>query len=155
MPNQYTKLAFTTMENGKRKPEYEVWRSIKKRCLLKTHPAFKNYGGRGITICDRWKDSFENFITDMGRRPSSNHQIERIDNNGNYEPPNCKWATVVEQINNRRNTVIIEHNGISKPLSYWAKEVNINVERLRVRLKEGWPFDRAISEPLKKINRYI
>lgn len=84
-----------------RSPEYICWTGMKQRCSNPDHDSYERYGGRGITVCDRWVDSFENFLADMGRKPSAAHSIDREDNDGNYEPGNCRWATGVEQQANR------------------------------------------------------
>lgn len=105
----YTKSCGCLMKNINIKhglyntPENKCWRGIKERCFNSKNPAFKNYGGRGITMCEKWVNSFEEFLKDMGKRPSSKYSIDRINNNGNYEPSNCKWSTVLEQNNNKRN----------------------------------------------------
>jgi len=90
-----------------RTPEYRAWASMKERCLNPRHRFYSYYGGRGITICERWMLSFEKFLSDMGSRPSSKHSLDRRDNNGNYEPENCRWATAKVQMHNRRLPLMI------------------------------------------------
>ena len=126
-------------------PEYQVWLSMKERCNNPKSRSYKSYGARGITVCDRWRYSFENFLEDVGKRPSDRHSIDRIDNNGDYEPANCRWATTKEQSNNKRQTVFITYKGTTKPRSIWAEELNIKPSTLRTRIKNGWDLDRAMK----------
>ncbi len=107
-------------------PEYTAWKNIKSRCYNSKHEHYKNYGGRGITVCDRWLSSFENFLADVGLRPSNNYTIERTNNNGNYEPDNCKWATRREQANNKRNSFQVTFNGQTKSISDWSDELGFS-----------------------------
>lgn len=115
-------------------PEYNTWVSMKKRCLNKTHKSYKNYGGRGISICSEWIDSFDNFIKDMGFRPSLKHSLDRIDNNSNYNILNCRWATKTEQCRNRRSNILIEYKGESKCLQEWANELGFSWQKLYYRI---------------------
>lgn len=93
---------YTTKHNMSLSPEYKAWGGAKHRCSNKNNRSFKNYGGRGVKVCDRWKNSFKFFIKDMGVRPSKSHSLDRINNNGDYEPSNCRWATTSQQALNKR-----------------------------------------------------
>jgi hypothetical protein len=113
-----------------------------------------NYGGRGIGVCERWHHSFVNFIADMGPKPTPTHTIERIDNDGNYEPSNCRWATRAEQNNNKRDNRIIEYNGQSLNVSQWATVTGLEESTIRHRLDSGWSIKRALTAALRK-NEHI
>lgn len=123
------------------------------RCHCETHRRYSDYGGRGISVCERWRESVVNFIIDMGRCPSSDHQLERKNNDGNYEPDNCLWATRKEQGRNKRNNVILTHDNRSQPMSAWAEEKNIPYSTLRQRIMvKLWPVDRALMTPVRVMN---
>ena len=98
--------------------EYSAWSSIKARCCNSQHRIFARYGGRGIIMCDRWIYSFWNFLTDMGKRPTNQHSVDRIDNNGNYCKENCRWVTQEENLLNTRNTIMVEFNCKKQPLQH-------------------------------------
>lgn len=131
-----------------RTSEYCSWLQMKGRCYNKDFPNYHNYGGRGITICQRWLASFENFLQDVGTKPSSTHTIDRIDNNGNYEPGNCKWSTKTEQVLNNRRTVMATIGGVTKPLYQWAIERGLNPHVVRGRVQNyGFTAEEALSIP--------
>jgi hypothetical protein len=109
-----------------RNPIYNTWEAMKARCLNNNNPAYHHYGGRGIKVCDRWIDSFPNFFEDMGQRPSNKHSLDRIDNNGNYEPSNCRWATRREQARNTRFNNLVTINSVTKCVSEWAEDLNLS-----------------------------
>ena len=119
---------------------------MKARCKKSNHHAFGRYGGRGIKYCERWKN-FENFYEDMGKKPSAKHQLDRTNNDGNYEPSNCRWVTPKENSNNRKSSVFIEAFGERKTLSQWADKIGGNRHIIRDRLKKGWPKEMAVSIP--------
>lgn len=120
---------------------------MRTRCNNPNYPAYKNYGGRGIRVCERW-NSFASFLADMGPRPAGTC-IERINNNGNYEPGNCRWATRREQSLNTRQNNIVHVNGQGKPLSEWAHMNGMDEGTFRRRLALGWTPERAASQPVR------
>lgn len=127
-------------------PEYAIWCGIRRRCSNPTDSAWKNYGGRGIRVCSRWNESFEAFFADMGPRPSDNHSIDRFpDNNGDYEPGNCRWATAKEQARNTRRNYLVFHNGETKCVAEWAEQYRVKSCILYSRLIAGWPFEEAVG----------
>ena len=137
-------------QNPKTRGAYFTWCDMRKRCLLPSHKNYGRYGGRGITICDRW-NSFDNFFADMGEKPKG-LTIERIDVNGNYYPENCKWASRKEQNKNRNSNVKITFNGITKIVSEWADELGISKFCIRYRLKAGWSIERALTTKTQRKN---
>ena len=129
---------------------YNTWLGIKDRCYRQTAERHPDYGGRGITVCDRWLESFENFYADMGDPPSELHTIERRDNDRGYEPDNCRWALMQEQNCNKRNTVYLTLDGIAKPMAVWAKDLGIPRETLKRRRQLGWSDRDILTKPIRQ-----
>lgn len=125
--------------------EYGIWTDIRQRCLNPNDPCYPGYGGRGIKICDRWLESFHNFFNDVGQRPTSKHQLDRIDNDGNYEPSNCRWATRVEQANNKRNNVLLTAFGKTLTSAQWGRELGLKPATIRRRLKYNWSPEKVLT----------
>lgn len=139
---------------GNNSPEYFAWGNMIQRCTNAKHPSYHNYGGRGITVCQRWRESFENFLTDMGARPSSSHSLERQNNELGYSPTNCVWATPKEQSDNRRCNVTFEHEGRVQTLTDLARSAGIPVATLHLRLKEGVSLEAALKPDRRGVKRY-
>ena len=127
---------------------YASWGQMINRCTNSNNHAYESYGGRGITVCDRWRNSFEAFYEDMGPRPGPKHSIDRIDNDGDYEPSNCRWATTTEQGRNTRRNRMITWDGRTQCLAAWAEEIGINKTALCMRLRKGWDVDSALTRPV-------
>lgn len=128
--------------------ERTAWRRMIQRCTNPKDKNYKTYGGRGIKVCDRWMKSFDTFFEDIGSAPSEDLTIDRINNNGNYEPNNCRWATRKQQSNNKRDNVIIRFNGQSKTLAEWAEAFGMKyhtVYRLHLR---GYELREAFEQRL-------
>lgn len=134
-------------------PEYRVWSRIRQRCHNKKHDSYKNYGGRGITVCDKWNNNFIAFFLDMGKRPSDKHSIDRIDNDLGYFPNNCRWATKRQQDNNRRdNRRINTPNGIMT-LANAERSFGICQDVLSARIRLGWKEEDLLLPLNSKSNR--
>lgn len=135
---------------------FDVWQSMKQRCYDKHNNNYKNYGGRGIRICDEWLSNFMNFYNwAMDNGYQKGLSIDRIDVNGNYEPSNCRWVTMKEQASNKRNNHLITYKGETKHLQYWANKFNINSTTIYNRLKSGWDIEKAFNlEPKVGRNQY-
>ncbi len=134
--------------NG-RTPEYRAWLAMKNRCSSPKSQQWGNYGGRGITVCERWLNSFENFLEDMGPRPGPGYSLDREDNEKGYSPDNCRWATAKTQLNNRRANHYLEYEGQSMTLTQWAEKLGMATYVLKSRIKNGWTVARAFNEPVK------
>jgi hypothetical protein len=129
-------------------PEWRVYYSMLHRCYKPQNKVYAEYGGRGIKVCDRWRESFEAFVSDMGPRPEGMTLDRYPDVNGNYEPENCRWATPKEQANNRRNNVYLDAFGERLTVAEWSAKTGIGVAVLRARIKYGWSAERLLSEPI-------
>lgn len=136
-----------TTHGGRRTVEYRAWNLMVDRCTRAANKSFGDYGGRGVTICDRWRHDFAAFLADMGPRPSPSHSVERNDVNGNYEPSNCRWATRTEQARNKRNSRFIEVNGRRVTLAEWGEITGLGMKTLHARLAAGWPDAEAVLTP--------
>lgn len=143
-------------------PENAAWYDIRRRCLNSASPHWEHYGGRGISICQRWLDNFHNFLADMGPRPSPEYSIDRINNNGHYScgkceeciangwSANCRWATWLQQHRNRRNNHLLTFQGQTCCISEWAEILGLQEQLIHSRLKRGWSVNRALSTKVNK-----
>lgn len=124
---------------------YRIWANIKSRCTNPNHPRYKDYGGRGITLCERWR-SFTCFYSDVGDHPIG-LTLDRVDNNGGYEPNNVRWVTKADNNRNSRRCVMVELNGTSKPINVWCREFGVPYTTFKQRRSRGWDLVRAVSTP--------
>lgn len=132
--------------NGAATPEFRAFCGARNRCQNSTNAdTFANYGGRGIKFLYK---SFEQFLAELGRKPAREYTVERIDNNGHYEPGNVKWGTRNEQAQNKRNNRMLEFNGVRQPLPTWAQQIGLSQKTLKSRINLGWCVDCAITKPL-------
>lgn len=130
-------------------PEYRAWQQMLRRCTQPGHPAWKDYGGRGIKVCDRWASSVVDFIADMGPRPSSKHELDRRDNNGDYTPDNCRWVLRYENCRNRRSNRILSLSGESLTVAAWSERLGIPSDVILKRLQAGWAATAALQTPVR------
>jgi hypothetical protein len=142
--------------SGANSGTYSSYYGMKSRCYDKNLPKYKNHGGRGIKVCDRWlgENGFLNFLEDMGERPPC-MTIERIDNDGNYAPDNCKWATYIEQNNNTRFNKLLSYNNETHTLAEWGRKLGIDRRTINARLMCDWPVEKALSTPSAHKNNLI
>ena len=133
--------------NHEEKRLYWVWVAIKQRCLNPENPAFKNYGGRGITLHPEWAESFQAFKDAVGPKPSPAHTLDREQNELGYQPGNLRWATRKVQALNRRGLCLLTFNGETLALTAWADKLGLSPKTLRARLEDGWPLDKALQTP--------
>ena len=133
---------------------YRIWYGMKTRCEHSHSKPYKDYGGRGITVCDEWKKDYSAFREwALANGYADDLTIDRIDNNGNYEPSNCRWATIKEQSNNTRKNCYLEFRGEKKTASQWAELLGINVSTIYSRLKLGWSVEEALTKPIDILRR--
>lgn len=137
----------TFNENGSRLKEYTAWCSIKARCYNPKNKRYPRYGARGIKLCDEWLNNFNKFLSDVGKAPTAKHSIDRIDNNGHYEPKNVRWATYTQQARNRSNNNIITLDNITMTLQEWSQKYGISQSVVLGRIKRGWAISDALTKP--------
>ncbi len=129
--------------------EYTTWKAMIQRCENPNNNSYYRYGGRGIIVCQRWK-SFQNFFSDMGKKPFQKFTLDRINNDGNYEPSNCRWADYLTQANNSSQNIILTFNGTSAGISAWSKICGLPSRLIRERVNHGWTVARSLTQPTQK-----
>lgn len=129
--------------------EYRAWQQMRLRCLDPKHAAYPNYGGRGITVCERWLESPSAFVADMGRKPSPAHELDRRDNDGPYSPENCRWVLRKVNDRNRRSNRLIDFRGERLALAGWAERFSISADTITKRLASGWSVEDALTTPAR------
>jgi len=129
--------------------EYKIWGGLRSRCNNANNPSYNNYGAKGIKVCERWENGFSNFLEDMGLAPSKRHTIDRIDNNGDYEPGNCRWATYTQQNNNKSDNVFLEFNGVVMQVAQWAKEFGVSYAYINNR---RYRYNDTIADIANRLN---
>lgn len=137
-----------TSRKQPRTPEYRAWTAMRTRCYNPNYPQYADYGGRGVVVCEQWRNDFAAFYAYLGPRPSAIHSLDRHpDPVGNYEPGNVRWATPTEQSRNRRYCIFLTYRGERKQLDDWADQLGIRRNRVRDRLRRGWSVEQALETP--------
>jgi hypothetical protein len=144
------RLERTTTHGNSKSIFYDRWKNIIDRCTNPKCKAYVNYGGRGIRVCDAWRNDFNQFLVDIPDGYFHGAHLDRIDNDGHYEPGNVRWVTAMQNFNNRRSARLIECWGRVQSLTEWANEVGIDRRIIHDRLRSGWPADKALSQPIRK-----
>lgn len=142
------KARFTTHQSVDT-PAYRSWYGAKSRCYNQNHPSYRYYGARGIRMCAQWRKSFIAFLQDMGQPPTPDHTIDRIDNDGDYTPKNCRWATKLEQAANSRAAAKIAFMNRTQPIAAWERELNFTEGTIKRRLQRGWSIEDALTRPTR------
>lgn len=138
---------------GKGTVEYTSWQLMKDRCYNENNKTFAYYGGKGVRVCERWRNSFENFLSDMGLKPGGSYTLDRINGDADYSRDNCRWATKKEQTRNRGNTKMINYKGERRPLAEWCEILQIDYNNTNKRIWRGWSTEDAFEKPKK--GRYL
>ena len=131
---------------GRNTPEYKAWLQMRQRCYQPTAVRYARYGGRGIKVCDRWRNDFAAFLADIGAKPSPKHSVDRIDSNADYTPENCRWATAKEQARNKSTTKFLTLNGETRCMVEWAERLGWTYSTLLHRVQNGWSDERALTQ---------
>lgn len=132
---------------------HRIWKGIVSRCTIPSATGYARYGAKGVSVCDRWSISYENFLSDMGERPSKDYSVDRIDNTKGYSPENCRWATRLEQNRNTRSNRNITVDGITKCNSEWAESIGVHESLIRQRMARGWSAEDAVKTPKNSTDR--
>lgn len=141
--------ALTT--HGKtRSSEYTAWISMRRRCYSPKDISYPRYGALGVRVCERWRDSFENFYADMGEKPGPEYSLDRISSAGDYSPDNCRWATIQTQDNNRRSNRLLTFHGRTQTAMQWARELGLSAATIYSRLANGWAVEQVLSRPSRR-----
>lgn len=135
------------------KSEWAAWKNMKARCLNKNNPGWKRYGGRGIRICQRWRSSFRNFLTDMGKKPATDAVLDRINNEGHYTPRNCRWTTPKSSSRNTRRNRRLTHAGLTLTVAEWAERLGVGYDFVWTRLRRGWSVSKTLTDAAKLVVR--